>query len=62
MEGQKIQQILRDFQQINFVRIFVILVVAWLLAKAVELFFPWLASGSPAVCAFTFSPRCRFFV
>jgi small conductance mechanosensitive channel len=43
MDDQNIQQILRDVQKIDFVQIFIILAVAWLLAKGVELFFPWLA-------------------
>jgi len=47
MEGQKLQQLLRDVQDIDFVQIFIIIVVAWLLAKGVELFLPWLAERVP---------------
>lgn len=43
MNGANIQQILRDFQNIDLARIFLIIAAAWLLAKGVELFFPWLA-------------------
>ena len=43
MNNPQMEQILRNFQDIDFVRIFLIIVVSWLLAKGVERFFPWLA-------------------
>ena len=43
MNDPQMEQILRNFQDINFVRIFLIIAVSWLLAKGVERFFPWLA-------------------
>ena len=43
MNDPQMEQILRNFQDIDFVRIFLIIVVSWLLAKGVERFFPWLA-------------------
>ncbi len=36
-------KIFKNLHQINFVRIVLIMTAAWLLAKAVERFFPWLA-------------------
>jgi small conductance mechanosensitive channel len=47
MEGKQISQFLRDFQHIDFVQIFIILAVAWLSAKGVEIFLPWLAERLP---------------
>jgi len=43
MNDPKMEQILRDVQKIDIVQIVIILLVAWLLAKAVERFLPWLA-------------------
>lgn len=43
MNGPKVEQILRDVQKIDIVQIAIILAVAWLLAKALERFLPWLA-------------------
>jgi len=43
MNDPQMEQILRNFQDIDFVRIFLIIAVSWLLAKGVERFFPWLA-------------------
>jgi small conductance mechanosensitive channel len=43
MNDPKMEQILRNIQKIDIVHIVIILVVAWLLAKAVERFLPWLA-------------------
>jgi small conductance mechanosensitive channel len=47
MDGEKLGQFLRDVQNINFKQIGVIVVVAYVLAKAVELFLPWLAERLP---------------
>jgi small conductance mechanosensitive channel len=47
MEGKQISQFLRDFQHIDFLQIFIILAVAWLSAKGVEIFLPWLAERLP---------------
>jgi small conductance mechanosensitive channel len=47
MEAQKLQEFLRDVQHIDFFQIFIIIAVAWVLAKGVELFFPWLAGRLP---------------
>jgi small conductance mechanosensitive channel len=47
MDGKELGQFLRDVQDINFVQIGVIIVVAYVLAKAVELFLPWLADRLP---------------
>lgn len=43
MDESAMKQILRDFQEIDLMQVFLIIAVAWLLAKGVELFFPWLA-------------------
>ncbi len=42
-EAQTIDRIVRDFQQIDFLRIFIIILVAWLAIKVVTRFLPWLA-------------------
>jgi small conductance mechanosensitive channel len=47
MDGKQLGQFLRDVQNIDFVQIGIIIVVAYVLAKAVELFFPWLAERLP---------------
>ena len=47
MDGKQIGQFLRDVQNIDFVQIGIIMVVAYVLAKAVELFLPWLAERLP---------------
>jgi small conductance mechanosensitive channel len=47
MDGEKLGQFLRDVQNIDFVQIGIIIVLAYVLAKAVELFFPWLAERLP---------------
>ena len=43
MNDPKVEQILRNVQNIDIVKVVIILAVAWLLAKAVERFLPWLA-------------------
>lgn len=43
MNDPKVEQILRNVQKIDVLQIVIILAVAWLLAKAVERFLPWLA-------------------
>jgi len=43
MNDPKVEQILRNVQKIDILQIVIILAVAWLLAKAVERFLPWLA-------------------
>lgn len=43
MNDTAMQRIFRDFQNIDFVQVALIIAVAWLLAKGVERFFPWLA-------------------
>lgn len=42
-EAQTIDRIVRDFQQIDFLRIFLIILVAWLSIKVVTRLLPWLA-------------------
>jgi small conductance mechanosensitive channel len=46
-ENFKLRQFFRDVQDINFFQIFVIIIIAYLLAKALELFLPWLAERLP---------------
>lgn len=42
-EAQTIDRVVRDFQQIDFLRILIIILVAWLSIRLVTRFLPWLA-------------------
>jgi small conductance mechanosensitive channel len=47
MDEPTMKKFLRDFQQIDFMQVLLIIAVAWMLAKAVERFLPWLAERVP---------------
>ena len=44
----EISGLLKDFSQIDYVRIMLVMVVAWMLLRLVHWFFPWLARRSPS--------------